>query len=401
MQLWLPWLPRGIRALFSDLVITNIGKARWNPVVAWDTRLLSLFDGFRYHFAGFFGGLATFLLWPKRDNWKNLSHLRVIVFLGVLLVSLSALHLWASIYLDYCVYCFSGYIAFFYVVAVLLVVAAVGVWRKTANGLQQILLGLSVLAICGGVGYSAFADLGDPLLALSVPRFKDGRVMPGLTTLWETISNKFILPRDAAEKIVSAAAGLVVGIVLLLVALQVFRWLKGRNLSYGYVLGITVLIMGFALSPILAGSGIRPDCPSTNVIAANEQVGRYLQQSLPPGSKVYWNGGLSVAPLLYVPGIKIYPAQINDGYSFRVGGDPERVLKYGFWNAALSRQWLADADFVILEAWRYSAMQATLLANHFVELSRAPVPTSCADGSQLMIFHKEINGFITDRPRIQ
>lgn len=388
MQLWLPWLPTGLRAFFLDAAITDLGKAVWNPSVSWDGRLLSFFEGFRDQFVAMAGSLVTFLLWPKRHDWKTTSDFRAAVFLGALFIILLFAHLWSAILLGYCVYCFSGYIAFFYVAAILLVVLVLSVWRKSAGIIRQALLGFAMLIVSVGIGFSAFSDLGDTLLGLYVPRVAGGRLLPGFTTLWETISNKFLVERNMAEKIVSALGGLSAGIFLLLLALLIYKMSRGRQTTYAYVLAVTVLTFGFVLSPILAGSGARADC-STDVIEANEQVGAYLRQNIPQGSSVYWNGGLSVAPLLYLPGIKIFPAQINGGYAFRVDGDPQQLLKYGLWNAQLRTQWLAEADFVIVEAGRYGNMMSILVPERFDQLSASPVPTSCVDGSRLLVFKRK------------
>lgn len=388
MQLWLPWLPRVVKPFFADLAVTNAGGSVWNPSVPWDGRLASFFDGVRYHFVALVGSLVTFFLWPKRRDWKAQSDFRAAIFLSALLISLLLIHLWASIYLDYCVYCFSGYIAFFYVVAILLVALVFSIWRKSAGILRQASLGLTIFIVSAGVGYSAFSDIGDKLLGLYVPRVGGRKLLPGFTTLGETIFNKFLVERNIAEKIVSALAGMVVGMALLILALLILKRLKGREISYAYVLAVTVLTLGFVFSPLLAGSRIRPDC-SINVIAANEEIGAYLKQNIPQGSRVYWNGGLSVAPLLYLPGIKIYPAQINNGYSFRVGGDPQQLLKYGFWNTTLAGQWLLNADFVIVESGRYQRMKNVLTSDRFDRLPPSPVSTSCLDGSQLLIFRRK------------
>jgi hypothetical protein len=149
-----------------------------------------------------------------------------------------------------------------------------------------------------------------------------------------------------------------------------------------------VLVFGLFLAPLLAGSAGRRDCPE-DVIALNERAGTYLAANIAEGARVYWNGGLSVAPLLYAPEISIYPPQINNGYAYRVGGDPEELLKYGLWNDALDAQWLAEADYIVVESWRYSDMKEALPAARFDEMPRSPAATSCLEGSGLRIFRRK------------
>jgi 4-amino-4-deoxy-L-arabinose transferase-like glycosyltransferase len=388
MDLWLPWLPEGLRSNFSDLTYHPGGISLWDPSIDLSGRLLSFFQGMRFHFAAVAGVVLALLLWPRRADWSSQADFRAAVFLAALFIGLTLMHSWASITNDYCVFCFTPYLAFFNVSAILLLVLLVRVLERKATPARQILLVLAVLLIFAGVGFSAFEDLGDGLLNLDVPRLRDGRVLPGFTTLWELLSNKFALERNFAERVVSTIAGALLGIALVVFAYLVFRKRKTSTYNYSYVLALSVLVTGLLLSPFFAGSAGARDCP-TDVIAADKQVGLYLAENIPAGSQAFWNGGLSVTPLLYAPGIKIYAPQINDGYSYRVGGDAQELLKYGMWNDVLEAQWLQEADFVIVEGWRYPAMKESLPPSEFDELPRSPVQTSCADNSGLRIFRRK------------
>jgi hypothetical protein len=150
-----------------------------------------------------------------------------------------------------------------------------------------------------------------------------------------------------------------------------------------------ILVLGLVLSPIIHGSSGAQDCDS-NVILANEQIGSYLRDVIPEGSSVYWNGGLSAAPLLYLPEVDIFPAQINNGYSFRGNGDTAELIKFGFWNEEMDAEWKATADFFIIESGRYTSQWKELLSpDRFDEYERSPVGTSCLEDSQLRIFHRK------------
>lgn len=388
MQLWTPWLPDSLAALFSNFDVQLSGTPTWNPNIDVNGRLLSFFQGVRFHFVAITGAAIGLLLWPKRRDWESDGSFRAAVFLGALFAGLLLMHSWASISNDYCVFCFTPYVAFFSVSAILFCVVLVRQLQWNASPARQILMVLVVLVIFTGIGFSAFEDLGDGLLALNVPRVREGRLLAGFTTLWELLSNKYTLERNTAERMVSTAAGAAAGLLALGLAYLIHRRLGNAEVNYAGVLGACVLISGAVLSPLLGGSAGRPDC-RLDVIAANEQVGAYLAGYIPPGGQVYWNGGLSVAPLLYVPGVRVYPAQINDGYSFRVGGDAQDLLQYGFWNDELKTQWLNEARFVIVEGWRYPAMKADLPPEEFDEMPRSPVQTSCLEGSGLRIFRRK------------
>jgi len=382
MQLWLPWLPHSVTTtFFPDLQGSYLATS--STLTGWESRMLGFFYGFRYDFLVLTGSLTALILWPKTRDWKTPADFRAAVFLEVLFLVLTLMHLWASVFQDYCVFCFDSYIAFFNVSGILLLVVAVENLGKNVHPLRQVVLALCVVVIMAGIGYSAFDKIGNGLLSINFPLLRRGRV--GFLDLWTVLSNKFSMLHNAALKTVSASAGALVGLVLLVAAFWVFRQMRSKGVNYAYVLALTTLILGFVFSPVLAA--VKPNCPS-DVIAANEQVGVYLAQNIPPGSQVYWAGGSSVAPLLYLSHIKIYPAQLNDGSAFRIGGDPQQLLKYGFYNAQLEDQWLSQADVVIVAVEDYAGMKNRLIHNGFEEWSSSPVPTSCTESSRLLIFGK-------------
>ncbi|MCZ7552379.1 MAG: hypothetical protein M5U05_07300 [Anaerolineales bacterium] len=86
---------------------------------------------------------------------------------------------------------------------------------------------------------------------------------------------------------------------------------------------------------------------------------------------------LSAAPLLYVPDIRIYPPQINDGYSFYLDGDPELLLREGRWNRALDQQWLQEADVVLIEDRIYSQKYRDALGATTIQLPLTPPTVTC------------------------
>ncbi len=153
-----------------------------------------------------------------------------------------------------------------------------------------------------------------------------------------------------------------------------------------------MLIIGLVLSPtvVLAGSKMERVCYG-DVIASYESVGKHLASLIPPGSSVYWEGGLSVVPLLYLPGIRIYPAQINDGYSFRIGGNAEELQRAGLWNSELQTRWLSEADFILVEQDRYSKAinywTEILKPDRFNELEISPSFLPCRE-TRLRVFQR-------------
>jgi len=154
---------------------------------------------------------------------------------------------------------------------------------------------------------------------------------------------------------------------------------------------VTFLLAGTMLAPtVVLGGGYRTyDC-SGDVIASYEAVGKRLAEIIPPGSHVYWRGQLSAVPLLYVPGIQIYPAQINGDYSFlNAGEDLDMITRFGRWNQALASQWATEADFVLVEQRRFRDwLRDMMLSGEYEELSPIPPTVNCRDNSQIRIFKR-------------
>jgi hypothetical protein len=146
-------------------------------------------------------------------------------------------------------------------------------------------------------------------------------------------------------------------------------------------------VLELVISPILHGSPAAKDCTS-DVILANEQIGEHLNGIIPQGSLVYWDGGLSAAPLLYLPGVKIFPAQINSAYSFLSNGNTAELFKFGFWNEEMNTEWKRTADFFIIEDQRYNGWKEFFNPQQFDEFTRSPMGTSCLEGSSLRIFRR-------------
>ena len=157
--------------------------------------------------------------------------------------------------------------------------------------------------------------------------------------------------------------------------------------GFAFILLNLYLVLGLLLSPVLNAGGSQLHCKQ-DLIAANEQLGAYLAKVIPPESLVYWEGGLSFIPMTYVPNVRIFPPQINDGYAYKSGGDPDTLLRFGYWNSALLAQWKNNADVFIVEGRRYPNWKDYLNPQEFEEYQKPPAAPSCNDGAELRIFHR-------------
>jgi hypothetical protein len=386
LQLW-QWVP--LIQLPAQIVYSGGGSIIWTPEVYLDSRMLSVFQAVRFHFVALVGSVASILLWPKLSAWKSRADFRVSLFLLVLFWGLLYMHAMAAIGQDYCVYCFTPYIAFFNVAGILLVVVSVKSWNWRPSFAVQILLIIGLLIVFGGMGFSAFEDIGNPLLNLPAPRMRDLNILPGFITWWEILSNKFHMSRNSAMRYASASFGFFVGVSVMVISYIIWRrmW-RDSLMKFAAFLAPAVLVLGLVISPVLHGSLAARDCAS-DVILDNEHIGEHLRSIIPRGSLVYWEGGLSAAPLLYLPGVDIFPAQINDGYSFISNGNTAELYKFGYWNEEMDAEWKATADFFIIEEWRFNNLSDFFNPNQFDEFPRSPTGTSCLEGSTLRIFRRK------------
>lgn len=386
LQLW-SWVP--FIRIPQEVSYSGGGTPIWAPDISLPTRILSIFQAVRFHFVALVGSIISFLLWPKLIGWKSRVDFRMALFLLVLFWGLIYMHTEAAIGRDYCVFCFTPYIAFFNVAGILLLVVSIKSWNRRPSVFIQTLLVITFLVLFTGMGFSAFEDIGSSLLKLPAPRMRDLRILPGFVTWWDILSNKFHLNNNMAMKYASTMFGLVAGGSMMLVGYVIWQRTWRDKTNFGAFIASLILVVFLVLSPVIHGKAGLKDC-SSNVILANEQIGTYLRGIIPQGSLVYWNGGLSTAPLLYLPGVSIFPAQINNGYSFLSNGDTAELYKFGFWNEEMDTEWKATAQFFIIEGSRYEGgWQEFFTPEQFDEFPRSPVGTSCLEESYLRVFRRK------------
>jgi len=394
LTIWAPWLPEQLTSFLNAYRLPEEAIPIWNPSIDLGNRLVAFFQGIRYHFIAVAGSFAALILWPRRGKWKSPAAQRAAVFLAVLYLVLFVMHAWAAVASQYesysCVFCFTPYLTFFDPPGVLLLVTAVaGAWNREPPAALKIAAVLLVLVISVGVGFSAFENVNRALLELPVPRMREGKLLEGTTTLVDFLTNKFALSLVLIKKYVAASLGLGAGILILLLAL--WLWIRSKHTDprpgFSFIALNVFLLLGLIFSPAFSAGGSRRDC-AQDLILSNERVGRHLAQVIPPNSLVYWDGGLSFTSLTYVSDIRIFPPQINDGYTFRDGGDPDLLYRFSHWNNELNEQWKAAADIFIIEEKRYSDWKDFLTPQEFEEYPRPPATPSCSEKSGLRIFHR-------------
>lgn len=389
MTIWAPWLPESLTPFLDPFRIPTDSVPIWDPNIDFGNRLNAFFQGFRYHFIPLLGGLFALLLLPPRSDWKSAPAMRAAVFLAVSYFTLAAMHGWAAIASQYesysCVFCFSNYLGFFDPLGILFfVIAFAHAWNPNPNRFVRVLAVLVVIIFATGIGYSLFERVGNGLLNLPiVPRLRLGGV--GFVAIVDALTQGFDMPLAQVKRWVSSSLGFMVGLIILIAAY--FIWKRTQKPSFTLTLINSFLITGFILSPVLHLGESVLDC-NTDIIRDHEELGAYLTSVIPAGSLVYWDGGNAYTPMIYVPEARIFPPQINDGYTFHIGGDPDVLYYFSQWNAELDVRWRAEADIFIIEAERYANWKDFFTPWEFQEFAKPPVSPSCVEGAELRIFQR-------------
>lgn len=389
MTIWSPWLPENLTPFLDPFRIPTASVPIWDPNIDVWNRLNAFFQGIRYHFIPILGSLFGLMLLPRRADWKSAPAMRAAVFLAVSFFTLVLMHGWAALASQYesysCVFCFSNYLGFFDPLGILFFVIAFSyAWNREPNRAVGVLAVFLVIVVSTGIGFSLFEQVGSGLLDLPiVPRMRSGGV--GFIAIADALMQGLDMPLALVKRWVSASLGFLAGVGVLLTAFLL--WRREKRPSFMLVLVNSYLIIGFVLSPILHLGESKINC-QTDIIRDHEELGAYLASIIPPDSLVYWDGGNAYTPMIYVPEARIFPPQINDGYTFHIGGDPDVLYYFSHWNAELDARWRSEADIFIIEAKRYVNWKEFLTPQDFQEFTQPAHSPSCEEGAELRIFQR-------------
>jgi len=394
LTIWAPWLPDSLTPFLDAFRLPKDATPVWDPSIDFWNRTNAFFQGMRYHFIAMVGGILALMFWAPRSNWKSAPAMRAAVFLAFTYFILLAMHAWAALASQYesysCVFCFSNYLTFFDPLGILLFVIVFSTaWNVSPSRVVQGLAILFIVVFSVGIGFSLFENVGKGILELSVPRMRDGQFLPGSTTLVDIIKYRFALELPVIKRLISATIGLIAGGSVLIISFFIWRHAKKTQNSAKFALIAinSYLIVGLLLSPILHLGESSINCRQ-DMILAHEQLGAYLSEIIPSNSLVYWDGGNAFTPMVYVPNVRIFPVQINDGYTYRFGGDPETLHRFSHWNSELNEEWKSSADVFIIEAKRFPSWKEFLNTQDFKEYAPPPTSPTCYEGGELRIFHR-------------
>ncbi len=129
LKLWAKWLPSGIVPFLNQWQSPPGATPSWDPDTQWRDRFLSFLFGLRTQFFAVVGVIVAWLASPRKVRWSPTWRYRATVFLSSLFTILFLFHLWASVGLTYCVYCFPAYLSFFSILGILVVLISFPNWQ--------------------------------------------------------------------------------------------------------------------------------------------------------------------------------------------------------------------------------------------------------------------------------
>ena len=372
------------------------GSRSLNLQISGQGRLVSVFIGLRAHFVSLVGVLFAGILWNRRQEWQDRGKYKDILLLWSIFISLFVLHAWASLSNNYCVYCFDSYLSFFsplgFFIAILTFTNS-AYPEKLRSGLYRFTT-LLVFLLFAGVAIGAAEDLRAFILHVQAYRIQKAPSWPDPIILLRNVSASLGLSEPVFIKTLAAFLGIASAVGFVFLVTQIHKYLQKQrkdHLSFTSILFPGILILGFVLTPtkLLGGAGSFETC-GQDVITSYEEVGEHLMNSVPPGVKIFWNGGFSVVPLLYIPDRVVYPPQLNGSYSLVKEGDPQELLKFGRWSRQIAADWLQDADYLLAEHATFGYFFSGIEENGLYTFQSAtPSVAGCGPGGEILIYRSQ------------
>jgi hypothetical protein len=341
----------------------------------------------RLHFVSLGSALTVWLLWPSRAPRLLTPRMRAAILLSVLLVILLAAHMAVSFLKTYCVSCILLYVVFFDFLGLVLLAVAFPFLERETSALRRRFILLLIVLLIFGVGFSAYEDVNADFANSILDQIKDGRAWGTLTHFIPGVSNLLLFRRLFT---LLASFLFAIGFFLLLAWLRKRLPLEKRGPRTASLALTLLLILGFLLtSTLVLGKG--NDffaCGDTDVIATYERAGEHLRSLIPPGSTIYWDGRID-AIFLYLPGVTVYPPQLHHVHSYLIGGDADALLRFGLWNDELARQWINEADYVLIEkGWQQDWEVQVLEAGGYIKLESTRKVEACRWQSIIDIYRR-------------
>jgi hypothetical protein len=337
---------------------------------------------FRLHFVSLVSALVVWLSLPLRVARPLSERMRAVIFLSVLLIVLYVAHMQVAFFGEFCISCILLYVGYFDFLGLMLLVIAAPILLKQLTPLRQGIVFAVIVLMILGIGFSSHEDLSSDFAKAMIERL-DG------TYLWGALIHYIDLPHLVLFRVtfVLLVSVLVIAVGAILLQILHRRFTGGR---IGILALNMLLILGLILSPtkVLGAGSDFFDCAGEDVFASYRRAGAELSQVIEPGSKIYWEGRL-LAIFLYLPDVNIYPPQMNHVHSYFTGGDSDTLLRFSQWNDELARQWLAEADYIMVQNTEKVYLTDEMLeSGEYVKVLSAPRAEKCRWQSVIQLYRR-------------
>jgi hypothetical protein len=392
LKIWAKWLPRALTPFLDPFRNLSGGIEAWGVRISGGQAWGIVTDSFRKHLAPLAGAIWAAISFPGAgDKPEERQRARDALFLGSLLLVLTLLHGYATLGLTYCPYCLMNYLAFFSPIGLVLVAIAGAHWLpRLSQGRRTASVGFLILVpLAAGLTFDG--RLADSFLKLQLPRASLTAIRPGTIELGDFVNSNIGLSRtDLARWL---PYGILSAVAFCLIVIALTFLLRRQHQRYRRWQGTAtsaLLILVLATTTISTGNTYSYyDC-GLDVIRAQESAGAYLRDKVGSGALLYWGAtGQSPAPLLYPDQPRLFPPQLNGIYTFHLGGDPAELYRFSYWNQALAAEWLAAADYVLVDVRSYGGwISSALVSERYDEILRSPPTNPCRPDSAIMIFRR-------------
>ena len=338
---------------------------------------------FRLHFVSLVSALVVWLLLPFHAIGALSERMRAVILLSVLLFVLYIAHVQAAFFGEFCISCILLYVGYFDFLGLMMLVIAAPLLLKQLTPFRQAVVFVVIALLILGIGFSSYEDLSSDFAKAMIERL-DGTYLWGALIHYIDQPSHLLLFRVTFVLLVSVLV-IVVGAIVLGVLRR--RFTGGR---LGILALNLFLILGLILSPtkVLGAGSDFFDCAGEDVFASYKKAGDELSQVIEPGSKIYWEGRL-LAIFLYLPDVKIYPPQMNHVHSYFIGGDADTLLRFSQWNDELARQWLAEADYILVQNTEKVYLTDEMLeSGEYVKVTSAPRAEKCRWQSVIQVYRR-------------
>lgn len=383
LKIWAYWVPKNIfpaiayyRSPHREIFLPDgfswwdVGEWLRDPDhLAW-LGIASFVRALRANFVVVVSVVGVLLFWPGRGYWNSEEQRKLSIFLLVTFLAMFGIHFVAAIGGYTCRFvCFPGYMLFFNLFGVMVLVSTADVLKKKlAVSWQVFAFVLAALAFTAFVldldaNYKPFRSfLVYDVFQAEVIRMQDqtARQQPEPQPFWRFLEERFGFSRypylryalfNDQFAVLLRWAFIAFYIMLPLVLWRLVRKRLNPKADFGrfligYLLGFAVLISPF---PFLSQALDAETCDG-NVINRYEDIGAELAAEIEPGAQVFWHLKSDLL-LLYLPGREVFLPQTDFYYTFvnDTTTSEDVLLRFGWWNFEIGKEWIEQADYIVME----------------------------------------------------